>query len=75
MALTLRKLPPEVEREIIRTAANDKTSRCRAAVGLLERAVSGRKHSVVHHDLDRLAGSWNAKEARSFDTALKKQRA
>lgn len=32
-------------------------------------AVPAAKASAVHHDLDRLAGTWSAAEARAFDKA------
>ena len=74
MSLTLRNLPPEVEKAIKRTAAREGTSKCRATVSLLERAVAGPKQPAAYHDLDHLAGAWSEKDAREFDRYLAKQR-
>jgi hypothetical protein len=31
-------------------------------------------HPIVHHDLDRLSGSWSAEEANAFNRDLAEQR-
>jgi plasmid stability protein len=76
-AITVRNLPPEVERALRRRAANDGVSLNRAVVNYLEEATGGRsakKRSSVSHDLDKYAGRWSKKEADRFDAALREQR-
>ena len=75
--ITIRGLPPKVEREIRRRASEKGLSVNRVAVELLERAtgfIEG-KPKRAHHDLDDLSGRWSAEEARDFERALAEQRA
>ncbi len=74
-AITLRNLPPELERVIRRTAEKKGTSISRAVISLLEVSTGVRnKKKVLHHDLDALVGSWTREEASEFDHALAAQR-
>ncbi len=75
--ITLRNLPPEIARKIRQTAQEQRTSANKAVIHLLEGTTgSGRSRiKTVHHDLDALAGSWSAGEARAFDRSLARQRA
>ena len=76
-AITLRNLPPELARKIRQTAQDQRTSANKAVIRLLEETTgAGRaKGKAVHHDLDGLAGTWSATEAKAFDRALAHQRA
>ena len=74
--ITLRNVPPDVARKIQQTAEEHKMSSNKAVIRLLEGA-TGRGRSrgkTVHHDLDALAGSWSASEAKAFDRAVARQR-
>lgn len=77
-AITLRNLPPELTRIIRRKADEQHASINKAVISLLEKSVGVRgkkREMVLHHDLDKLAGSWTREEAIAFDRALAKQRA
>jgi hypothetical protein len=75
--ITLRGVPPAVERVIRRRASEKGTSLNRAAIELLERGtgIGPRKTGARYHDLDELAGAWSAEEAKAFEKALDAQRA
>lgn len=75
-AITLRNLPPELQRVIRRKAKEKGTSISRAVIGLLEEStgIGDNKKKVVHHDLDALAGSWTREESSQFEHALAEQR-
>ncbi len=73
----LRKLPPEVIKAVQRRARERGTSINKAVISLLEEAVGIRnkvQRSMLHHDLDALAGSWTKEEAVRFEAVLRKQR-
>ena len=74
-ALTLRHLRPELARTIERKAHEAGTSLSGAVIGLLEQATGlAKKPRASHHDLDHLAGTWTAEQARVFGKALARQR-
>jgi plasmid stability protein len=75
-AITIRNFPPEVSRAIQKRAQEKKMSINKAVVSLLEDAISGsvRKPKKLYHDLDHLAGTWTAGEAKRFNQALAEQR-
>jgi hypothetical protein len=75
--ITLRNLPPDVARLIRQQAKAHKTSLNRTVIALLERSAAGpakTSATILHHDLDHLAGSWSAEESAAFDDALASQR-
>ncbi len=75
--VTLRNLPPELERIIRKRADKKKMSVNKAVISLLEESVGrprGKAKAPIHHDLDDLAGSWSKEEAGHFEKALAKQR-
>ncbi len=74
--VTLRGIPPEVERAIRRKAGESGSSVNSVVIGLLEEAVGARKgrKKVLHHDLDALAGAWSREEAASFARSLAAER-
>ena len=74
-ALTLRRIPPQVERSIRRRARQKRISLNRAVLELLEEAVgSVRKPEPVHGDLDELFGTWSKAEGAALSRSLKSQR-
>jgi hypothetical protein len=76
-AITLRQIPTELAEIIEREAQATGTSLNKTVLRLLEKAtgVSGRgRRPGRFHDLDELAGSWSAKQAREFDRHLGDQR-
>jgi plasmid stability protein len=76
-AITVRNLPPDVERAIRRRAERDGVSVNRAVVTCLEEATVGRTakvHAPINHDFDKYAGRWSKREADRFDASLREQR-
>jgi len=77
MTLTLRNLPPEVERAVMKRARENGTSASRAVVQLLEEATGTggkKKRGLVHHDLDALFRSMSEHEAAELQKAVLGQR-
>ncbi|MBI5477794.1 MAG: hypothetical protein HY906_02995 [Deltaproteobacteria bacterium] len=75
--ITFRNVPPQVAREVEKRAARAGVSLNRALVDILEEATGharARRRGPRYHDLDALAGTWSAEEAREFDAALAEQR-
>ncbi len=75
-AITLRNLPPELDKAIRKRARGKRTSVNKAVIGLLEEHLTpGKTRQVeLHHDLDDLCGTWTEDTAAAFDEALAKQR-
>lgn len=75
-AVTLRNLPPHLDKTIRARAREKRMSVNKAVITLLEEHVNRdtKNPSTLHHDLDDLCGSWTKAEARVFDRALAKQR-
>jgi hypothetical protein len=71
-AITLRNIPPAVERAIRSKARQKRISVNKAVIELLQERVGllERRQKTIHDDLDALAGSWTAAEAKAFDKAL-----
>lgn len=67
MTISLRNLPPEVERAIQDTCRREGVSRNRAAIRLLEAAI---QKPQLNTDFDEFCGTWAAAEAEEFDAAL-----
>lgn len=73
--LTLRRLRPELAREIERKARESRSSLTQAAIALLEKGAGlARKGEREFHDLDRFFGTWSKEEADAFDAAVAEQR-
>ena len=77
--ITLRNVPPPVERAIKDKAKRERVSLNKAVVGLLEEATGSPSRTasskkVLRYDLDKFSGSWTKQEADEFDAALKQQR-
>jgi hypothetical protein len=76
-AITLRNVPPELEKLIEDEAAESGLSLNRTVIRLLEKGAgvrSGNRGKRVHRDLDHLAGSWSDEQKAEFDRALAEQR-
>jgi len=76
-AITLRQIPSQLAEIIEREAAATGASLNKTVLRLLEKAtgISGNgRPDRRFHDLDELAGSWTAKQAREFDRHLGDQR-
>ena len=74
--ITLRNLPPTLDRAIRERARRRGTSANKAVIGLLEERL-GRgtpREPLEARDLDALAGTWTRGEAEEFDAALARQR-
>jgi plasmid stability protein len=75
-AVTLRNLPPQLDRTIRERAKKKGVSVNKVVIGLLQEHLGESERKMVrqYHDLDELAGSWSKQEAEAFDRALAKQR-
>ena len=75
-AITLRNIPPEVQKGIRERARRKRISANRAVIELLQErlAVPRREKDGLYHDLDHLFGSWTAEQAEEFDRILKEMR-
>jgi hypothetical protein len=75
-AITLRNIPPDLDKAIRKRARGKRVSVNKAVLGLLEEHLSSGKHKrlELHHDLDYLCGSWPQDMAETFDKALAEQR-
>ncbi len=75
--LTLRKIPPEIAREIEKQAAETGTSLSKAVLRLVARGAGldrVQTKRAVHHDLDDLAGTWSDADAAEFERNVRQQR-
>lgn len=74
-AITLRNIPPEIQKAIRAKAKEKRISMNRAVLELLqERVGPGGAKRKVYTDLDHLFGTWTKAEADAFDKALEEQR-
>lgn len=74
--VTLRNIPPHLDRMISARGLAKKMSLNKAVIDLLEEHLGGSVPSKgsEFHDLDDLAGVWSKQEADAFDKALARQR-
>jgi hypothetical protein len=74
--VTLRKIPPALNRVINDRMRTKKLSQNKAVIDLLEErgGFSASSKAPEHHDLDDLAGIWSKQEADAFDKNLARQR-
>lgn len=75
--ITIRKIPPDLAREIEAKAGREGTSLARAVIRLLLRATGlspDGERRERWDDLDALAGTWTEDEAAEFDRTLGEQR-
>ena len=75
-AITLRNIPPEVQKAIREKVRQKGLSANRAVIELLQErlGVQRKVKKVLHHDLDHLIGSWSEEEAEQFDQTLREMR-
>jgi hypothetical protein len=73
-AITLRNIPPKLQKVIQRRAETAGLSLSKTVIHMLEEAAGQRPAPELHHDLDRLAGTWSDEEAAAFDATLVEQR-
>lgn len=76
-AVTLRNLPPSLDRTIRQRAKKNGVSVNKVVISLLQDHLgeSDKRPVRRYHDLDELAGLWNRQEAEAFEQTLAKQRA
>lgn len=75
--VTLRNLPPSLDRTIRQRAKKNGVSVNKVVISLLQDHLgeSDKRPVRRYHDLDELAGLWNRQEAEAFEQTLAKQRA
>lgn len=74
-AITLRKIPPDVARRILRRAEERGISLNRAVLELLRGEEEPRRGPRRRYDdLDALFGRWTSKEAAAFGRGLRSRR-
>lgn len=74
-AITLRNIPPEIQKAIRAKAKQKRISMNRAVLELLQERVGTRgTKRKVYTDLDHLWGTWSDAEADAFDKVLEEQR-
>ncbi|HXI14264.1 MAG TPA: hypothetical protein VNM92_16720 [Thermoanaerobaculia bacterium] len=75
-AITVRNIPPEVQKLIRERSRKKRLSANRAVLDLLldQAGAVTKRQPRLHHDLDELAGWWSEAESRSFDEAVALQR-
>jgi hypothetical protein len=71
MTISLRNLPPEVERAVVDKSQREGISLNKAATQLLESAIQPRRRNS---DFEEFAGSWSAEAAHEFESALEAMR-
>ena len=71
MTISLRNLPPEVEKAIVETSRREGISLNKATLQLLQTSLH---KPVINTDLDEFFGTWSDAEADEFDAALAEMR-
>ena len=67
MTISLRNLPPEVEKAILETSQREGISRNKATLRLLQASLH---KPAINHDFDDFIGTWSDAEADEFNAAL-----
>lgn len=72
VVVTLRNLPPALERQLVATAKARGWSLSRTVIRLLEERLAGGTpaRKPGKDPIDALAGTWSAEEAAEFDRAI-----
>jgi hypothetical protein len=76
-AITLRNIPPELQRCLEKEATGSNTSLNKTVLRLLLKATGLEplpERQRRFHDLDHLAGTWTREEAAAFEKSLQAQR-
>ena len=71
MTISLRNLPPEVEKAILETSHREGISRNKATLRLLQTSLH---KPAINHDFDDFIGTWSDAEADEFNAALAEMR-
>ena len=71
MTISLRNLPPEVQKAIEETSRREGISLNKATIRLLEASI---RKPAKNNDFDEFLGGWSPEEADQFDTALRQMR-
>jgi len=71
MTISLRNVPPEVEKAILETSQREGISRNKATLRLLQASLH---KPAINHDFDEFIGTWSDAEADEFDAALAEMR-
>jgi hypothetical protein len=71
MTISLRNLPPEVEKAILETSQREGISRNKATLRLLQASLH---KPAINTDFDEFFGTWSSEEADAFDAALAEMR-
>jgi hypothetical protein len=71
MTISLRNLPPEVEKAILETSHREGISLNKATLRLLQ---SSLHKPAINHDFDDFIGTWSDAEADEFNAALAEMR-
>ena len=71
MTISLRNLPPEVEKAILETSQREGISRNKATLRLLQASLH---KPAINHDFDDFIGTWSDAEADEFNAALAEMR-
>ena len=71
MTISLRNLPPEVEKAILETSQREGISRNKATLRLLEASL---RKPTINTDFDDFIGTWSDAEANAFNAALTEMR-
>jgi hypothetical protein len=74
--ITVRGIPPDIEKRIRKEAQQKKVSINKALLSILHKS-AGRPQTdkkILFHDLDHLSGVWKKEEAEAFAKALAYQR-
>ena len=71
MTISLRNLPPEVEKAILETSQREGISRNKATLRLLQASLH---KPAINTDFDEFIGTWSSEEADAFDAALAEMR-
>ena len=75
-AVTLRNLPPSLDRTIRQRAKKKGMSVNKVVISLLQDHLGESETRLArrYHDLDGVAGSWSKQEGEAFEETLAKQR-
>ena len=71
VTISLRNLPPEVEKVILETSRREGISLNKATLRLLEASL---RKPAKNSDFEEFFGAWSSEEADSFDAALGEMR-
>jgi hypothetical protein len=71
MTISLRNLPPEVQKAIEETSRREGISLNKATIRLLETSL---RKPAKNNDFDEFFGIWSSEEADQFDAALRQMR-